>query len=196
VRLIETVLELRKTQPYEAITVENVLEISGISRGSLYHHFADFYDLIEAAEIARFTKYVDVSIQRISDMAAAATSREELVRGVQQITRETQSPAMHQIRMDRIAALARSQGNPRFQRALAAEQERLTQALSDLVVMAQRNGWFDKALTPRAVAVFIQSYTLGRALDEISQSETDPEEWNRLIDRVVEMAFFTQNPAN
>lgn len=190
VRLIETVLELRKTQPFEAITVEQVLELSGISRGSLYHHFVDFYDLIESAELVRFTKYVDVSIQRIIDMASAAESRDDLVSGIQQITRETQSPGMAQVRMDRIAALARAQGNPRFQRALAAEQERLTEGLAEVVEDAQVKGWFHKSLDPRAVAVFIQAYTLGRAVDEISHSEMDPEAWNALIDRVIELALF------
>ncbi len=193
VRLIEAVLQMRKTQPYEAITVENVLELSGVSRGSLYHHFNDFYDLIEAAELVRFTKYVDVSIQRIIDMASGAKTREDLVSGIQQITRETQSPAMAQVRMDRIAALARAQGNPRFQKALATEQERLTEALAEVVADAQVKGWFDRAIDPRAVAVFIQAYTLGRVIDEISHAEMDPEAWNALIDRVIELAFVNPN---
>lgn len=188
-KLIETVLELRKTQPYEDITVEQVLEVSGISRGSLYHHFADFFDLIEAAELVRFTKYVDVSIARISAVMNQAQNRAEVVEGVRQITRETQSAQMHQIRMDRISALARAQGNPRFQKALAAEQDRLTQALADLVSEAQARQFFDPSLNPHAVAVFIQAYTLGRAVDEISDAENGQESWNDLIDLVVEKVF-------
>jgi hypothetical protein len=134
-----------------------------------------------------------VSIQRIIDMASGAKTREDLVSGIQQITRETQSPAMAQVRMDRIAALARAQGNPRFQKALATEQERLTEALAEVVADAQVKGWFDRAIDPRAVAVFIQAYTLGRVIDEISHAEMDPEAWNALIDRVIELAFVNPN---
>ena len=48
VRLIDTMVEMLQTTPASAITTEAVLETSGISRSSLYHHFADFSDLIEA----------------------------------------------------------------------------------------------------------------------------------------------------
>ena len=188
-KLIETVLTLRHSQTYEDITVEQVLDVSGISRGSLYHHFSDFFDLIEAAEIVRFTKYVDVSIARISDAMAKAQTRAELSEGIREITRETQSVQMHSIRMDRIAALARAQGNPRFQKALGVEQDRLTQALADLVSQAQIKGFADPALDPHSVAVFIQAYTLGRAVDEISDSEKNHEAWNHLIDLVVDKVF-------
>lgn len=190
-KLIETVLELRKSQTYEDITVEQVLEASGISRGSLYHHFSDFFDLIEAAEIVRFTKYVDVSIARIREVMSRAHNRAEVIEGIREITRETQSVRMHAIRMDRIAALARAQGNPRFQKALGAEQDRLTEALAELVAQAQTKGLVDSALDPHSVAVFIQAYTLGRAVDEISDSEKNHESWNQLIDRVIEKAVMT-----
>ena len=187
--LLETVLELRKSQPYEDITVEQVLEKSGVSRGSLYHHFSDFFELIESAELTRFTKYVDVSIEQITQLVSAATSKTEIIAGVRQITRLTQSPEMRPIRADRLAALVRAEGNSRFRSKLAAEQDRLTSALAELVRTAQARGWFSDEVNPWQVAVFIQAYTLGRAVDEISHSETDIESWNSLIDRVIEYAF-------
>lgn len=187
--LLETVLELRKSQPYEDITVEQVLEKSGVSRGSLYHHFSDFFELIESAELTRFTKYVDVSIEQITQLVGAATSKSEIIAGVRQITRLTQSPEMRPIRADRLAALVRAEGNSRFRSKLAAEQDRLTSALAELVRTAQARGWFSDEVNPWQVAVFIQAYTLGRAVDEISHSETDIESWNALIDRVIEHAF-------
>lgn len=187
--LLETVLELRKSQPYEEITVEQVLEKSGVSRGSLYHHFHDFFELIESAELTRFTKYVDVSIEQITQLVGSATSKAEVIAGLRQITRLTQSPEMRPIRADRLAALVRAEGNARFRDKLASEQDRLTHALAGLVRMAQERGWFTTEVDPWQVAVFIQAYTLGRAVDEISNTEKDIESWNLLIDRVIEHAF-------
>jgi CDGSH-type Zn-finger protein len=46
----------------DEITSENVLDISGISRGSLYHHFEDFSELLELAQVRRFASYVNKSI--------------------------------------------------------------------------------------------------------------------------------------
>ena len=44
-KLIETVVELLDQHPVEAITLDQILEMSKISKGSMYHHFADFDDI-------------------------------------------------------------------------------------------------------------------------------------------------------
>ena len=46
-KLVDTVIEMLQTTSYNNIKSENVLVRSGITRGPLYHHFADFDDLIE-----------------------------------------------------------------------------------------------------------------------------------------------------
>ena len=57
--MIETVVNLLQTQSVDEINSDQVLEISGISKGSMYHHFEDFSDLIEHAQVARFASFVD-----------------------------------------------------------------------------------------------------------------------------------------
>ncbi|MGA1715426.1 MAG: TetR/AcrR family transcriptional regulator, partial [Ilumatobacteraceae bacterium] len=49
VALIEVVKEMIAEFGADGFTVEMVLAESGISRGSLYHHFEDFPDLVEEA---------------------------------------------------------------------------------------------------------------------------------------------------
>lgn len=188
-KLIDTVIHLRLTEPYEDMSVERVLEISGISRGSLYHHFEDFYALIEAAELQRFTEYVDTSIEKISIVVETATSAQELAAGLKKITRATQKPEVAFLRADRIGAIARAINNPRFAAGLRLEQERLTQALADLTTRAQERGLARKDVDARAAAVLIQAYTLGRIVDDFSITQVDPEAWNGLIDLVVEQVF-------
>ena len=57
--LVQTVLDQLKTKKPSDLTSELILETSGISKGSLYHHFEDFDDLIETAQVFRYAAYVD-----------------------------------------------------------------------------------------------------------------------------------------
>ena len=75
-RLIDTVVSLLDEKGAEHISVDEVLSSSGISKGSLYHHFEDYSDLIESAYIRRFSAWVDTSIAAMADIVSAANSRE------------------------------------------------------------------------------------------------------------------------
>ena len=89
--LIDTVLALLEKKSIEEINSEEVLEISNISKGSLYHHFEDFSELLEFAMVARFAKWVDYSITTMNQILNAATSRDEMVGGLKQVTQNTLS---------------------------------------------------------------------------------------------------------
>ena len=45
--LSDTLLELNKTKKLQAITVQNILNESGVSRQAFYNRFKDKYDLIQ-----------------------------------------------------------------------------------------------------------------------------------------------------
>ena len=47
--LIKTALELMETKLPTEIAVDEILTNSGISKGSLYHHFEDLAELLETA---------------------------------------------------------------------------------------------------------------------------------------------------
>jgi hypothetical protein len=71
--------------------------------------------------------------------------------------------------------------NERFRALLSVEQERLTNTLVDAVEVAKEKGWIRKDLDSRAIAVFLQAYTLGRAVDDVAITKVEPEAWNTLI---------------
>ena len=82
IRLIETTAELLENQFPQDIQVDEILERSGISKGSLYHHFEDIYHLLEAAMIVRFARYVDTNIAALQSLLATAKTSEEMYAGL------------------------------------------------------------------------------------------------------------------
>ena len=188
-RLLLTTVELMDTENPEKVGVEMVLEKSGISKGSLYHHFEDFPSLLEAALVYRFHRVVDSSIALIANTVATATTREEFFADMEKVTAITHSREMTAIRFERARALGHAGTSERFREALGVEQQRLTLAFADLVREAQNQGWVTREIDPMAAAVFIQAYTIGKLIDEVTAEPVDEQEWLKLIHRMVERTF-------
>jgi len=188
--LISTVVELLNTKGPEEINSDEVLEISGISKGSLYHHFQDFSELIEQALIVRFASFVDSSVEMLKKVITSSKSREELLVALKHVTRVTQAPEMRSNRIERISAISSAMRNERMADALGVEQERLTQALADLYRESQERGWGDPKIDPRVVGVMVQSYTIGKVVDDFTPEHMDGEAWSLVIDEVLEKVFF------
>ena len=180
-RLIETTAELLESQFPEDIQVDEILEKSGISKGSLYHHFEDLGELLEAAQVSRYAGWVDRSIGLIVPVLSSARNRDDIIEGLKTLTKYTQSPEYKATRFTRARALAKSETSSRFQRALGLEQERLNVALQDLVEEAKNKGLFKASLDSHVVAVFIQSYTLGKIVDDIVPVPMGQENWDNFI---------------
>jgi len=69
---------------------------------------------------------------------------------------------------------------------LGIEQERLTDSLADIVRELQARNWVRRSLDPRAVAILIQAYTIGRAVDDVTPNHVDPDAWVAVIDLVMD----------
>lgn len=189
VMLVDLAVTELDNMPPEEVTLESIVSASGLTRGAIYHHFADFAELIEVALVVRFARYVDESIVTLTQVATSARTREEILAGIAAITAATQDPDRKSIRFARAHVLTLASVNPRLGAALDSEQRRLTDALTGLIADAQEKGWFNSDFDPRAAAVLIQAYTLGRIVDDITTEPVDPAEWQRLILRLIERVF-------
>jgi AcrR family transcriptional regulator len=180
--LVVTVLEELKSKKASDLTSESILEKSGISKGSLYHHFEDFDDLIETAEVIRYAAYVDQSIHILTKVFQSAKNRDEMVAELKQVTKFTQSPDLMAQRMDRATSISLANANPRMMKKLNVEQDRLNEALIDIFREARDRGWINKEIDLHAGALFIQAYTLGIIINDVSGKKVDNKAWTDLID--------------
>jgi AcrR family transcriptional regulator len=190
--LIDTVVKMMDKQNPSTISSDDVLERSGISKGSLYHHFEDFSELIEYALVARFASFVDQSIYMLSQVAIHSKNKSDFVAGIKKVTRATQAPERFNLRAERVTAISTAMLNPRMKEKLGVEQERLTQALADLFRESIERGWGNPAFDARAVAVLVQAYTIGQIVDDFSPAHMAPEAWYALIDALVNHVFFSE----
>jgi hypothetical protein len=112
---------------------------------------------------------------------SGAKTRDDIIEGLRILTKYTQSSEYQQTRFYRARTLANSETSERFKVALGIEQDRLTAALEDLVAEAKNKGLFRAELDNRVVAVFIQSYTLGKIVNDIVPEPLAQEKWDDFI---------------
>lgn len=188
-RLVFSTIELMKDYLVEEISTEMVLQHSGVSRGSLYHHFEDLSELLETAMVCAFAEMVDHNIALIRGLIEQATDAADFYRATQQFNEVTQDPERRNVRFERFRLIGFACKNPRMSAKLAAEQARLTESYADLFRTAQAKGWMNDDFDPLAAAILIQAYTLGRAVDDLVAEPVDPAALNSLIMKIVTRVF-------
>lgn len=183
--LLETAIDFIDELGPQGFTVDNVLETSGISKGSLYHHFHDFEDLINQAQVIRFSRNVDTDIAHIIEAVRRSTSREDFLNKVKGLALLASTEERRHERASRAVIIGSSWGKPEFRAALAQEQRRLTDAFVDLVREITERGWVGQRFSPQVVATFVQAYTFGRVVDDLVENPVDPDDWGNLIQAVI-----------
>ena len=179
--LQETAINLIDEFGPQGFTVETLLETSKISKGSLYHHFHDFSDVIEQAQVARFSRYVDQDIMLLVGLLKSATSREDLESKFAMIVQGAGLPGRDASRADRAAILGMARHSKKLADGLAVEQQRVTDVLTDIAREMQERGWINKDLDAAVVATFVQAYSMGFVLNDITASPISIERWSSFI---------------
>lgn len=187
--LIQATSELMDEVSLEEISASMVLERAGASKSSMYHFFEDFSDLLEETFLVRFAASVKASDTAIKEIIEKSTTQDGFFKAIEAVTKSSQARENSAIRFQRARMLARSERHDRFRKSLGEIQEKLTNSLAEAFEMAQQKGFVNKEVEPRTGAVFIQAYTLGKVVDDITQSHMNDKDWEKLIGRVLREVF-------
>jgi AcrR family transcriptional regulator len=187
--LLDTAVELLETVPVDGLTIALVLEHSGVSYGSLYHHYADISDLVEQAVVHRYTRRLKESLRAVHALLDSSDAA-DFQRRVEALLDQSMSPARRQNRLERVEALGALHGRPRLVDRLASAQQEVTDAQAGVIVELQQRGWVRADLDPGALSAFIQAVTLGRVVDDVAASPVDRERWNAVALRAFSAVLF------
>lgn len=191
--IVSVASEVLKDHGPEGFRVDEVLERTSLTRGAIYHHFADVDDLIESALLATFSEGVEATVRFVRDVLGSATTFEQFRAGVFQANQNyVGNPELRRVR--RLRAYAMANTVDRMAGPLAAEQQRLTDDYVAMITAAQDKSWVRPTIDPLALAVFVQAYSFGVIVDDISQSHLDPDRWSRHIEDYFDACVFEPNP--
>jgi AcrR family transcriptional regulator len=176
-KLIDAFLQMAEDDHFGKIKVGDLLKKAGISKGSLYHHFADFDDLLAEAMAYAFSVGVNRSIQLLDGTLEKINSREDLQLLFRRLTLDTLTPEGKRQRVMRAKVMGASVQYPKLDAVVRAAQTQLTRKFEEMFLLAGRKGFLKPGLNLHLCAVFIQAYTFGKIIDDMSGEAVDPDDW-------------------
>jgi len=178
-KLLDAATELLAETPIEQISLAQVLQRSGVSNGSLYHHFEDFRDLIEHAVVLRFTKGLNDSLAAIASLRDSSDASDFRAR-VENIILTFHDQNRRPFRMARLETLGAISSRPRLAERIGRAQFESTMKQAEYLAEFQQRGWFRSDLDAAAISTFMTATFLGRVVDDITDEHIDPAEWSRV----------------
>lgn len=164
-----------------SLRLADVSKRSGVSIGSLYHHFESREGLIRAARERQFLQSLPTDADDVANLLAVATTPAQVADRLEQILRSTQTPDRAANRLRRVELIGAAAARPELLEAISATQTMMLDVGEALAATFRERGWLREGMEPRTVALFVQAVTLGRVLGDLDQRGVDEDAWIRLL---------------
>lgn len=187
--VIEATIKAIEAHGEASVRIDDILRETGISKGSLYHHFGGREGLIAAARVMQFSRFVAEDAQNIRETLTKTTTLEEFVAATSALVQTGNAAERERARHNRLSVIASSYGRPDLRESLALQQHSHTETIAEAVRYGQKMGWIRADIDARAVAVFVQGYNLARVLLDLDTEPVTTEDWEQVV-RVALGAFF------
>lgn len=181
---LDAAVDLLDRLPEDDISLDVIRRASGVSRGSLVHHFGSRDALLASAVIERYARTYAADVDFLEGLDVAVRSPRALAELLVRLIEAALTPHRRENRWLRVTALAAAGPDLAIRSAIA---ERYTEQLDHIaaaIEVAQEHGAIRPDLDPRSGALILSLQAQGLILDQIAGIEVPAPEWHRLMVRL------------
>jgi AcrR family transcriptional regulator len=173
-------------KPLLQITSDQVLQSSGVSKGSMYHFFNDFDELLEVTQAERFNNWANALIQFVAQEFDKAQDRESFISALEQVLSNNCCDNLKITHSELSRTLGFALGNNRFSHNIIEIKERVKFSILNIL-----NESLDRALpgynaiNAQNLALFIETWIFGRIAGDFYRNPINEAEWKELTASLV-----------
>lgn len=168
--------ELAENGPV-AFNLDRVIETSGVSRGSIYHHFGSKAGVITAAEAMDLLKAYHDGNLATRQIVERASSGDELIEWVGLAVQMGSGEQGRRARARRIATIAAAEQIPALREVLTDAQRSGVAYYAETLRRAVERGLIAPTMPVLAIANVIQSLLVGRTVIDVLGDVDQESEW-------------------
>lgn len=188
-RAVAAAVELIDEVGAPGVRFAQVAERSGVSNGSLLHHFSSLDSLLSTAEAVRYERAVSARMAVARDAVLASGDVAALREVVERTAQAVAAGAFDELRWSRLSALSFARHRPELRTLLAGTIRSLRDQLADLLTELHAKGMLAYAVPSGAVTGFLHAHTVGRLVEDVVDDRLPPEQWVALLTVAVRGGF-------
>ena len=178
-RIINAAIEMMETGGESSMRLGAIAEGLGIKEPSIYHHFKNRTELVNAAYVEWYWQCLKTDIS-VDAMMVLVDSKEDYVRAIRKSMEWSYQPERHHARSIRLSVLGAAQRNPELAVAINDINKKFLATIADAVAVAQQKGWLRTDLDPMATAYWLHGQIIGRVVAEMDPGQVDFAEWDKV----------------
>ena len=157
--------------------LDRVIEESGVSRSSVYHHFGNRGGVLAAIEIQRFTNFMMSGVVVVRELLSGMSDIEEWLSAIDEMLISDNGADARARRVQRVSTFVVAQENEKLMSALSKVQMDGTRHLAETLDMAVARGLMHPTAPTLGIAYLFQSILVGRILVDLDQDPESNEAW-------------------
>ena len=170
--------EFNKVGP-DDFNLDRVLEKSGVSRSSVYHHFGGRNGVIAAVEAKLVEKDIDVNNIGLREFVNVANNAQEILAVIKLEIAQGSKQEDKVTRQRRVSTLVAAQRSELLYEVLQSKQRQATEYLCETLQIATSRGLIKPRVPEMGIAQIMLSLLFGRILVDLVGDETSDQLWTQ-----------------
>ena len=178
-RILNAAIAMMDEGGEAAVRLGAIAEILGIKEPSIYHHFTNRTELINAAYVEWYWQCLKTDIP-VEAMMVLVETKDDYVRALRKTMEWSYQPERHHARAIRLSVLGAAQRNPDLAIAINDINKKFLATIADAALVAQQKGWVSTDLDPMAMAYWLHGQIIGRVVAEMDPGHVDLAQWDKV----------------